>query len=85
MKLYNCATPQEIELRETELEALGDEDLKLLSDGIKFSWEHGYIEDENIAINALVQIVEELHERFEKINTAFEYWEKMLKKDGVID
>ena len=85
MKLYNCTTREELLLKETDLDPETDEGLKDLANGICYSYMDGDFDDSVIALDAMLQIVEELYTRLEKRNTAFEYWEKQLKKGGVVD
>ena len=70
MKLYNCTTREELLLKETDLDHETDEDLKITASNIAQSYMDGDFEDSNIALSAMLQIVEELYTRLEKRNTA---------------
>lgn len=60
MKLYNCTTREEKNLKEIELQGLDKTELKDLSETIKRGYDNRTFEDENIVIDALHQIIEEL-------------------------
>ncbi len=63
MELYNCESPREKELKETELTGLTDCELEKLADEIYEEFEDCELEDETIVINALHQIAQEALER----------------------
>lgn len=64
MKLFNCVTKLEKQLRELELQGLTTKELVDLAAGIKDGFRTGKLEDETIVVDALEQIVEELGKRF---------------------
>lgn len=63
MELTNCYSEEEKKLKETNLEELSNDDLLALAYKIKYQFELGMLEDEEIAIDALVQIVGEMYIR----------------------
>ncbi|WP_077369679.1 hypothetical protein [Anaerosalibacter sp. Marseille-P3206] len=63
MKLTNCESKEEKTLREIELQGLSNNELVGLSKTIKEGWYKQDLRDENIVIDALIQITEELGRR----------------------
>ncbi|HZK02180.1 MAG TPA: hypothetical protein VFC96_04875 [Anaerovoracaceae bacterium] len=63
MKLYNCESPKETKLKETELLCLDDLDLEKLANEIFEEFREGELEDETIVVDALYQIIQEVLER----------------------
>lgn len=64
MKLFNCVSKLEKQLKELELQGLSTEELVELATGIKNGFRNGTLEDETIVIDALSEIAEELGKRF---------------------
>lgn len=67
MKLYNCETKEELELKEIELQALTIDELHELAENIYAKFNNGILEDENITISAIHQINLELLKRLGRI------------------
>ena len=65
MELYNCCSEGEKALKEIELAGLSNNGLVSLSKTIKEGWYKQDLRDENIVIDALIQIAEELGRRCE--------------------
>ena len=63
MKLTNCYSKEEKALKEIELQGLDNKELVELEQTIKEGWYKQDLRDENIVIDALVQIAEELGRR----------------------
>ena len=63
MKLYNCITRAEKDLKEIELQGLGITALADLAKTIKRGYNNCILEDESIVIEALYQIIEALETR----------------------
>ena len=63
MKLYNCESSRELELKDIDLSLLKDDELKNLADNILIMFENGELEDENIVVNALHQIIQKQEAR----------------------
>lgn len=63
MKLYGCETNLELKLKEIILEGLTDAELLKLASDIKFKFREDVLQDENIVVDALLQIIEELGRR----------------------
>ena len=66
MKLYNCESSRELELKDIELSLLKNDELKNLADNILIMFENGELEDEIIVINALHQITQEQQKRIKE-------------------
>lgn len=67
MKLYNCETKEELELKEIEVKGLEIDELQELAEEIFYKFTGGILADENIVISAIHQINLELLKRLEKI------------------
>ena len=65
MKLTNCITEEELELKNIELPGLATKELVNLAKEIKKQYENCVLIDEEITISALEQIIEELWGRVE--------------------
>lgn len=63
MKLYNCYSKKEIELKEVELETLSPKELIELANNVRNDFKDAVLEDENIVVDALHTIVGELGQR----------------------
>lgn len=63
MKLYNCETKEEKELKEIELTGLVTNEILDLAHDIKAKFDNCILEDESIVVNALLEIIKELGER----------------------
>ena len=63
MKLYNCYSKKERELKEVELETLSSKELIELANNVRNDFKDAVLEDENIVVDALHEIVGELGQR----------------------
>ncbi len=63
MKLYNCYSKKERELKEVELETLSSKELIELANNVRHDFKDAVLEDENIVVDALHEIVGELGQR----------------------
>ena len=66
MKLYNCYSELELELKEIELCLLENEELINLAEKVKSYFNKQEIEDYNIIIDSLYEISLELYKRTKK-------------------
>lgn len=66
MELYNCESKEELELKETELQALTIDELHELAEGIYVRFQGLVLKDENIVVSAIRQINLELLKRLKE-------------------
>lgn len=60
MKLYNCETKEELELRELDLTILTIKELIIFAEEVKEMFDDHVLQDENIVVAALVKITKEI-------------------------